>query len=141
MKLRISAWAIRNPLPVALLFIALTLVGLMAYSGLPIKRLPNVTLPIIAVSVGQSGASASEMENQVTRPVENALAGVVGVRHVNSTVTLGAFVDEPRVRARHRHAEGDGRRPHRHRPRARRLCRPASTRPTSSGPTSITSRS
>jgi HAE1 family hydrophobic/amphiphilic exporter-1 len=89
MKLRISAWAIRNPLPVALLFIALTIVGLLAYANLPIKQFPNVSFPIVSVTVGQNGAAPSEMENQITRPIENAVASVSGVRHISSTVTLG----------------------------------------------------
>lgn len=87
--MRISAWAIRNPIPVALLMIALTLVGIAAYITLPVKRFPNVEFPIVVVSVTQSGASASEVETQITRPVEDALTGIAGMRHVTSTVTLG----------------------------------------------------
>ena len=89
MKLRISAWSIRNPLPIAILFIALTIVGLIAYANLPIKRFPNVSFPIVSVTVGQNGAAPSEVETQITRPVENAIASVSGVRHISSTVTLG----------------------------------------------------
>ena len=89
MKLRISAWSIRNPLPIAILFIALTIVGLIAYANLPIKRFPNVSFPIVSVTVGQNGAAPSEVENQITRPIENAIASVSGVRHISSTVTLG----------------------------------------------------
>ncbi len=90
MSVRISAWAVRRPIPVVALFIALTLAGLIAYLQLPVKRFPNVALPIISVSVTQSGAAPSEMETQITRPVENALAGVAGVKHVSSTVVLGS---------------------------------------------------
>ncbi|MEO6377770.1 MAG: efflux RND transporter permease subunit, partial [Caulobacteraceae bacterium] len=90
MNFRVSAWAIRNPLPVTLLFIALTLVGLMAYASLPIKQYPNISFPLISVGVTQRGAAPSEMESQITRPVENAIAGVAGVKHINSQVTLGA---------------------------------------------------
>jgi HAE1 family hydrophobic/amphiphilic exporter-1 len=89
MQLRISAWSIRNPLPVAILFIALTIVGLLAYASLPIKRFPNVSFPVVQVTVGQNGAAPSEIENQITRPVENAIASISNVRHINSTVTLG----------------------------------------------------
>src|SRR3546814_7742350 len=89
MGFRVSAWAIRNPIPVVSLFLALTLAGLVAYLQLPIKQFPNIDFPIVTVTVTQSGAAPSEVENQITRPIENALAGIAGVKHVTSTVTLG----------------------------------------------------
>ena len=42
MNLRISAWAIRNPIPVALLFIVLIIAGMSGYRALPIKLYPDV---------------------------------------------------------------------------------------------------
>src|SRR3546814_1131670 len=89
MSFRVSAWAIRNPIPVVSLFLALTLAGLVAYLQLPIKQFPNIDFPIVTVTVTQSGAAPSEVENQITRPIENALTGIAGVKHVTSTVTLG----------------------------------------------------
>ena len=89
MKLRISAWAIRNPLPVALLFVALTLMGWLSYTRLPIKQFPNISFPLAQVSVSQSGAAPTEMQNQVTRPIEDAMAGIANVKHIRSYVSLG----------------------------------------------------
>jgi len=90
MKIRISAWAIRNPIPIAILFIALTLMGLLSYSQLPIKQFPNISFPVVSVSVTQSGAAPTEMETQITRPVEDAIAGIANVKHISSDITLGA---------------------------------------------------
>ena len=90
MKLRISAWGIRNPIPIALLFVALTLAGLLSYASLPIKQYPNISFPLVIVSVTQSGAAPEEMQNQITRPVEDAIAGVANIKHISSTVTLGS---------------------------------------------------
>jgi HAE1 family hydrophobic/amphiphilic exporter-1 len=90
MKLRISAFAIRNPIPVAILFIALTLMGLISYGQLPIKQFPNISFPLVAVTVTQSGAAPTEMETQITRPIEDAVAGIAGVKHISSDITLGA---------------------------------------------------
>lgn len=87
--MRISAWAIRNPIPVALLAIALTIIGIAAYIALPVKRFPNVEVPVISVTVTQIGAAPSEIETQITKPIEDALTGIAGLRHVNSSVTLG----------------------------------------------------
>ena len=73
-QLRVSAWAIRNPTPVSLLFIALMLVGAFAYMNLPVKQFPNIEFPAVAVTIAQSGAAPAEMENQITRPIEDAIA-------------------------------------------------------------------
>ena len=88
--IRPSAWAIRKPTPVVLLIIALTIAGVVAYLKLPIKQFPNVEFPIVVVSVSQSGAAPSEVETQITRPLEDALAGISGLRHTSSTVSLGS---------------------------------------------------
>ncbi|WP_372786070.1 efflux RND transporter permease subunit [Phenylobacterium sp.] len=85
----ISAWAIRNPVPVVVLFIALVLAGMIAYSGLPIKQFPNVEFPVVTVTITQSGAAPGEMETQIARPMEDALAGLEGVRNIQSSVSLG----------------------------------------------------
>ena len=45
--MRISAWAIKNPVPVAVLFIALLLAGMFAYAGLTVKMYPDVSLPMV----------------------------------------------------------------------------------------------
>jgi HAE1 family hydrophobic/amphiphilic exporter-1 len=88
--MKISAWAIRHPIPVAVIMIALTLAGIWSYLLLPIKRFPNVEFPVVSVSVTQQGAAPSEMEQQITRPIEDALTGIAGLRHTSSTVTLGS---------------------------------------------------
>ncbi|MGM8939388.1 efflux RND transporter permease subunit [Psychrobacter glaciei] len=89
MNLHISAWAIRNPIPVVLLFIVLMIAGMSGYRALPIKLYPDVSFPIVQVSVTLSGAAASEVETQITRTVEAAVSNVSGVKHVQSVVTQG----------------------------------------------------
>ncbi|MDB5461498.1 MAG: efflux transporter permease subunit [Caulobacteraceae bacterium] len=91
---RVSTWGIRNPVPVALLFLALTVAGIAGYMTMPIKAFPEVSFPVVMVAVTQSGAAPSEMETQVTRPVEDAAAAISGVKHISSTVTLGSSVTE-----------------------------------------------
>jgi HAE1 family hydrophobic/amphiphilic exporter-1 len=86
---RISAWAIQNPIPVAVLFLGLVLAGMIAYAGLPVKKYPNIQFPVVTVTVTQNGAAPAQMETQITRPVEDALAGLSNVEEVTSTVTQG----------------------------------------------------
>jgi HAE1 family hydrophobic/amphiphilic exporter-1 len=87
--LGISAWAIRNPIPVTLLFLVAVLAGAVADIGLPIKNYPNIAFPIVKVTITRSGAAPSEMESQVTRPLENALAGMSNVDTILSNVSEG----------------------------------------------------
>lgn len=86
---QISSWAIRNPVPVVVLFIALILAGMISYGGLPVKQFPNVQFPMVNITVTQSGAAPGEIETQITRPVEDAIAGISNVKNIYSTVTLG----------------------------------------------------
>jgi HAE1 family hydrophobic/amphiphilic exporter-1 len=84
-----SAWSIRNPIAPILAFFLLLFLGLKAFYDLPITRFPNIDVPVISVSVTQSGASPSELETQVTREIEDAVAGVTGVDYMQSTVNDG----------------------------------------------------
>lgn len=91
-ELRISAWAIKSPTPVALLFVALLVAGAISYLFLPVKQFPNISFPTVVVSVTQNGAAPAEMETQVTRPVEDAIAGIANIQSLTSSVTLGASI-------------------------------------------------
>ena len=92
MALNISAWSIRKPVPSIVLFVVLTALGLYTFDRLPITRMPNIDVPIVAVTVAQPGAAPSELETQVTKRVETAIAGVQGVKHITSSITEGASV-------------------------------------------------
>ncbi|TAJ68923.1 MAG: efflux RND transporter permease subunit [Phenylobacterium sp.] len=87
--LRISAWAIKNPVPVSVLFIGLVLAGVIAYFGLAVKNFPDVTFPAVSITVTQSGAAPGEIETQITRQVEDAVSSIPNVRNIQSTVTQG----------------------------------------------------
>ena len=82
--LNVSAWAIRKPIPPIVLFLVLALLGIVSFRGLPITRFPNIDVPLVSVTVTQSGAAPAELETQVTKKVEDAVAGVTGVKHVIS---------------------------------------------------------
>jgi multidrug efflux pump subunit AcrB len=84
-----SAWSIRNPVAPLLGFFLLLVLGWQSFNALPITRFPNIDVPLVAVSVGQSGAAPAEMESQVTKEIEDAVAGLTGAKRVTSTVTDG----------------------------------------------------
>jgi len=89
MNWNISAWSIRNPIPPILLFIVLVVLGLMSFSKLPVTRFPNIDVPIVSVTVVDPGVAPSELETQVTKRVEDAVANISGVKNVISTITEG----------------------------------------------------
>ena len=89
MSWNISGAAIRRPIPPLVLFAVLTLVGLVCFRMLPITRAPNVDIPVVSVSVTQAGAAPAELESQVTKKIEDAVANVSGVKHLTSTITDG----------------------------------------------------
>ncbi len=84
-----SAWSIRNPVAPLLAFFLLLIVGWNSFNTLPITRFPNIDVPLVAVNVVQSGAAPAEMETQVTKEIEDAVAGITGVKNVVSTVNDG----------------------------------------------------
>lgn len=84
-----SAWAIRNPVAPILAFVLLMVLGWQSFNNLPITRFPNIDVPLVAVSVSQAGAAPAELETQVTKEVEDAVAGIAGVKNVTSTVSDG----------------------------------------------------
>jgi hydrophobe/amphiphile efflux-1 (HAE1) family protein len=90
--MNISAWSIRNPVPSLVLFMVLLVLGLTSFNSLPVTRFPNIDLPVIQARIYQSGAAPSELETQITKRVEDAVAGVTGVKHITSSVTEGSSI-------------------------------------------------
>lgn len=84
-----SAWSIRNPIAPILAFALLTIVGVQSFLNLPITRFPNIDVPLVAITVAQPGAAPSELEAQVTKEIEDAVAGITGVDDIASTVADG----------------------------------------------------
>ncbi|MBB6507285.1 multidrug efflux pump subunit AcrB [Rhizobium soli] len=84
-----SAWSIRNPIAPLLGFALLLYVGIQSFYALPITRFPNIDVPVVSVTVVQSGASPAELEVQVTKEIEDAVASISGIDEVQSTITDG----------------------------------------------------
>jgi len=86
---QLSAWAIKNPIPIILLFLLLTLGGVTGFAGMRINNNPDIDFPLVAVTAARPGAAPTEMEVQVTRVIEDSIAGLSGVRHIYSNVSDG----------------------------------------------------
>ncbi|HJZ29529.1 MAG TPA: efflux RND transporter permease subunit [Hyphomicrobiaceae bacterium] len=90
MNWNVSAWFIRRPVPALVLFMVLLALGYTSFAGLPVTRFPNIDVPIVQVRITQAGAAPTELEVQVTKKVEDAVAGVNGIKHQSSAITEGS---------------------------------------------------
>jgi len=87
--MNVSSWCIRNPIPAVLLFMVLSLVGLMGFSGMKIQNFPDIDLPTVTVTASLPGAAPAQLETEVARKIENSLATLQGVKHIYTKVQDG----------------------------------------------------
>jgi multidrug efflux pump subunit AcrB len=82
-------WSIRNPVPVIVLFIALTVAGLVSFPKLGVLDRPDIEFPAVVVTVTYPGVAPTQMESEITRKVEDAVATIAGIEQMTSTVDEG----------------------------------------------------
>ena len=87
--MNVSAWSIRNPIPSVLLFVMLTLGGLMGFKAMKIQQFPDIDLPTVMVTASLPGASPAQLETEVARKLENSIATVQGLKHIYTKVQDG----------------------------------------------------
>ena len=80
--MNVSSWSIRNPIPAILLFVLLTVLGLMAFRAMKIQQFPDVDLPTVTVTASLPGAGPAQRETWVARKIENSVATLQGVKHI-----------------------------------------------------------
>jgi multidrug efflux pump subunit AcrB len=88
--LNVSSWSIRNPIPAVMLFVLLTLAGMISFGSMKVQNFPDLDVPIITVSASLPGAAPSQLETDVARKLENALAPLQGLKHITTKVQDGA---------------------------------------------------
>ncbi|BDI03980.1 efflux RND transporter permease subunit [Sphaerotilus microaerophilus] len=90
--MNVSAWSIRKPIPSILLFILLTLVGLVAFRAMKVQNFMDLDLPMVTVTASLPGAAPGQLETEVARKIENSIATLQGVKHIYTNVMDGAVV-------------------------------------------------
>ncbi len=90
--MNVSAWSIRNPIPAILGFLLLSFMGIAAFKAMKIQLFPDIDLPMITVTASLPGASPDQMEAEVARKIENALASAQGLKHIYTQVKDGSAV-------------------------------------------------
>ena len=83
-------WSIRNPVPVIVLFIGLTVAGLISFPKLGVLDRPDIEFPAVIVTITYPGVAPTQMESEITRKVEDAVATIAGIEQMTSTVDEGA---------------------------------------------------
>jgi HAE1 family hydrophobic/amphiphilic exporter-1 len=77
--------ALRRPITTVMVFLALTLIGLIATRLLPLEQFPDITFPGMQVTIPYAGSTPEEIEELITRPVEEALSTLSGIKELRST--------------------------------------------------------
>ena len=81
----LSDLSIRQPVFVAMIMAALTVLGLVSYTRMGVDLYPDVSFPVIAVTTTYPGGTPEEVESQVTEPLEDALRSISGMESMRST--------------------------------------------------------
>ncbi len=80
----LSDISIRRPVFATVINLVVLLIGIISYTRLPVRQIPNVDTPVVNVSTNYPGANAQVVESQVTQPIEEALSGVEGIEYMQS---------------------------------------------------------
>jgi hydrophobe/amphiphile efflux-1 (HAE1) family protein len=81
--------SIRNPVMATMAMVALCVLGLFSYAQLRVERLPDISPPIVFVSVAWPGAAPEAVATSLTQPLELALNGIAGVKMIRSNSLEG----------------------------------------------------
>lgn len=82
--MKISELCIKRPVFATVLSLVVMLIGLVSYTRLPVREYPKIDEPVVTVDTTYRGASAEIIESQVTKPLEDSLAGIEGVEVITS---------------------------------------------------------
>ena len=87
--MKLSDVSIKRPVFAAVISLLLVVLGLMSYTRLTLRELPNIDPPIVSVDVTYPGASAAVVETRVTQILEDALSGIEGINTIQSSSRNG----------------------------------------------------
>ena len=101
-----SALSIRNPIPAIMLFVLLTLAGLLSYRAAAVQDFPDIELPVVNVTANLPGAAPAQLETEVARKIEDSVATLQGVKNIYTkvldgtvTVTVEFILEKPLAEA------------------------------------------
>ena len=87
---KLAEICIKRPVFASMIILALVVVGAAGYMGLGVDRFPSVDLPTVSVRTGLPGGSPEEVENLLTRPIEEVINTVDGIDELRSISGQGS---------------------------------------------------
>ena len=97
---KLAELCVKRPVFATMLIVALMVVGVFSFFTLGVDLFPKIDLPTVSVSVSNPGASAEEVETDITKRVEDAVNTISGIDSMNSTSVEGALHGRHHLRAR-----------------------------------------
>ncbi|MES2784072.1 MAG: efflux RND transporter permease subunit [Pseudomonadota bacterium] len=88
--MNVSSWSIRNPIAAVMLFVLLTFGGLLSFNAMKVQNFPDIDLPTVMVTAALPGAAPAQLETDVARKIENAIATLQGLKHIYTKVQDGS---------------------------------------------------
>lgn len=85
----LSDTSIKRPVFASVLALILVIFGLVAFQRLPLREYPDIDAPIVSIDTRYPGASASVVETRITQVIEDRIAGVEGIRYIDSSSSDG----------------------------------------------------
>ncbi|MBR5927543.1 MAG: efflux RND transporter permease subunit [Spirochaetia bacterium] len=85
----VSRLVVSRPVLFTIIFVVLTGLGLFFYADLPVEMMPEIEYPMITVITTYSGAAPESVEKSITKPIEEVLTSVTGVKELTSTSQEG----------------------------------------------------
>ena len=82
--MRLSETSIRRPVLACVMSLLVILIGLVSFKQLSVREYPRIDEPLVNVSTRLQGASSEVIESQVTKPLEDSIAGIDGVDIITS---------------------------------------------------------
>lgn len=88
-RLNMTRYAVTHPVGIIMIVLFFVTLGLYSYYRIGVELYPKINTPYVVVSVTYDGADAESVEQQVTKPVEDALSSVSNVKHITSKSRTG----------------------------------------------------
>ena len=87
--MNITKFSIQRPIGISMIFMLITVLGLFSYSHIGVELLPDVESPYISCIVEYPGASTESVEQQLTKPIEDVISTLEGVKEIRSVSMTG----------------------------------------------------
>lgn len=87
--MNISRFSVHRPVFTTMIMLILIILGVISLSRLPIDLMPDMTYPVLSISTSYGNVAPQEIEQLITRPIEEAMSAVAGVEEVTSTSSEG----------------------------------------------------